>query len=177
MAYRHPATMSRIHQETRTIERSISEQAPLRFGLRSLFILLAAVGIACALLRSLMQNDSSLFFGVGAFCYGGIIAIPVYAFVGSLMVLTTTTTWGQRTGEIFAAAVGALAWIAFIVIGLNKWPQLCVVQSLAVVGIIVWLVRVNCKIEDGPSPEGMLRRLIDVKQHCHDKETKKPTNA
>src|SRR5262245_55807464 len=58
----------------------LAQSAPFRFGLRSLFILLAAIGIVCALLRSLVQGDPSIFLGIGAFCYGGIIAIPVYAF-------------------------------------------------------------------------------------------------
>ena len=170
--------MSGSRHEVRSVNvgNNVSKDAPFRFGLRSLFILLAAAGVVCALLRSLVQNDSSIFLGVGAFCYGGIIAIPAYAFVGSLMVLSTTTTWGQRAGEIFAAAIGAAAWISFICVALSKWPQLCVVQSLVVVGVIVWLVRMNWKPEEGPSPEGMLRRLIDVKEQCFDKGVKKPTN-
>ena len=145
---------------------SASQAAPFRFGLRSLFIVLAAVGIVCALLRSLVQGDTTMFLGIGAFCYGGIVAIPVYAFVGSLMVLTTKTTRGQRAGEISAAVVGAAAWIAFIFATLGKYPQLCIVQSLAVIAIIAWLVRINWKIEEGPSPEGTLRRLMQAKENC-----------
>ena len=111
-----------------------------------------------------------MFLGVGAFCYGGIVAIPCYAFIGSLMVLTTKTTRGQRAGEIFAAAVAAMAWMAFIVAALHDWPQLCAAYSLVVIAIVVWLVRRNWKTEEGPSPENSLRRLIAAKRGC-------PTNA
>jgi hypothetical protein len=80
------------------------------------------------------------------------------------MVLTTKTTRGQRAGEIFAAIVGAAAWIGFIVVALYQWPQLCVVQSLIVVGIATWVVRWNWKTEEGPSPESSLARLTAVKR-------------
>ena len=169
--------MSRVRAATPRVSVAVGESkpAPFRFGLRALFVALAAVGIVCALLRSMVQQDSSVFLGIGAFCYGGIIAIPVYAFVGSLMVLSTATTWGQRAGEIFAAVVGAIAWIGFICVTLSKWPQLCMVQSLVVVGVVVWLVRFNWKPEDGPAPENTLRRLRDVKEHCH-KDSKNHIN-
>jgi nitrate reductase NapE component len=85
------------------------------------------------------------------------------------MVLSTTTVRGQRAGEVFAAAIGAAAWIGFIFAALGKWPQLCVVQSIVVVGIIGWLVRMNWKVEEGPSPEGMLSRLMEVKRDCREK--------
>jgi len=127
---------------------------------------LAGVGVLSAAARSVVLSDPTMFLGIGAFCYGGIVAIPCYAFVGSLMVLTTTTTRGQRAGEIFAAVVGAAAWIGFVVATLGNWPQLCVAYSLAVIAIIVWLVRLNWKVAEGPSPEGMLRRLMEAKQHC-----------
>jgi hypothetical protein len=144
--------------------------AAFRFGLRSLFVVLAAAGVVSAVLRSLVNGDATMFLGIGAFCYGGIVAIPVYAFVGSLIVLSTTTTRGQRAGEIFAAAIGAAAWIGFICAALYRWPQLCVVQSIVVVGIIGWLMRMNWKIEEGPSPEGMLGRLMEVKRDCREHE-------
>jgi len=107
-----------------------------------------------------------MFVGVGAFCYGGIIAIPCYAFVGSLMVLTTKTTRGQRAGEIFAAVVGAGAWITFLYAALNSVPQMFVACSLAAIGVVVWLVRRNWKPEEGPSPENSLHRLIAAKKAC-----------
>jgi hypothetical protein len=107
-----------------------------------------------------------MFLGIGAFCYGGIIAIPCYAFVGSLMVLTTTTTRGQRAGEILAAIVGTAAWIGFIVAALGRWPQVCVVQSLVVIGIAAWVMRRNWKVEEGPSPESSLRQLMAAKRNC-----------
>src|SRR6187431_2671692 len=94
-----------------TAEGQPGRPAAFRFGLRSLFVLLAAVGVGSGVLRSLVSGDATIFLGIGAFCYGGIIAICVYAFVGSLMVLSTTTVRGQRAGEIFAAAIGAAAWI------------------------------------------------------------------
>src|SRR5438093_7901803 len=47
-----------------------------RFGLRALFLLLAAVGVLCAVARSLVNSDPTIVLGIGAFCYGGIIAIP-----------------------------------------------------------------------------------------------------
>ena len=75
-------------------------------------------------------------------------------------------------GEIFAAVLGAAAWIGFIFAALHQWPQLCVVQSIMVVGIIGWLVRRNWKVEEGPSPEGMLSRLIEVKRDCREKESR-----
>ena len=142
-----------------------------RFGLRSLFVLLAAVGVGSGLLRSLVSGDTTIFLGIGAFCYGGIVAIPVYAFARSLMVLSTTSTRGQRVGEIFAAVIGAAAWIGFICGALWQWPQLCVVQSILVVGIIGWLVRLNWKEEEGPSPEGMLSRLSEVKRSCREAQS------
>ena len=155
------------------LPKSPAKPKPFRFGLKSLFFLLAAAGVLCAALRSLVQGDASMFLGIGAFCYGGIVAIPCYAFVGSLMVLSTTTTRGQRAGEIFAAAVGATAWISFIIAALHPWPQLCVAYSLVVIAIIVWLVRLNWKPEDGPSPEGMLQRLSQVKQDARAKHPKR----
>jgi len=139
---------------------------PFRFGLKSLFALLAAVGIFCGMIRAVVKSDPAAFVGVGAFCYGGIIAIPCYAFVGSLMVLTTKTARGQRAGEIFAAVVGASAWIAFLFGALNQAPQMFVAFSLAAIGVVVWLMRRNWKIEEGPSPENSLQRLIAAKKAC-----------
>lgn len=161
-----------LRQSNQTAEGQPGKPAKFRYGLRSLFVLLAGVGVGSGLLRSLASGDATIFLGIGAFCYGGIVAIPVYAFVGSLMVLSTTTTRGQRVGEIFAAVLGAAAWIGFIFGALNQWPQLCVVQSILVVGIIGWLVRMNWKIEEGPSPEGMLSRLREVKRDCREKGTR-----
>jgi hypothetical protein len=155
-----------LRRSKKAAEGQPGKPAGFRFGLRSLFVLLAAAGVVSAVLRSLVNGDATMFLGIGAFCYGGIVAICVYAFVGSLIVLSTTTTRGQRAGEIFAAAISAAAWIGFICAALYRWPQLCVVQSIVVVGIIGWLVRMNWKIEDGPSPEGMLGRLREAKRAC-----------
>jgi hypothetical protein len=111
-----------------------------------------------------------MLLGIGAFCYGGIVAIPCYAFVGSLMVLTTTTVRGQRAGALLAAGVGATAWIAFIIATLGRWPQLCVAYSLVIVAIIAWLVRQDRKIPEGPSPESTLERLMEAKRSCPHKK-------
>jgi hypothetical protein len=134
--------------------------------LKSLFALLAAVGIVSGLIRAVVKRDPAGIVGVGAFCYGGIIAIPCYAFVGSLMVLTTKTARGQRAGEIFAAVVGACAWITFLFGALNQSPQMFVAYSLVAIGVIVWLMRRNWKTEEGPSPENSLQRLIAAKKAC-----------
>jgi len=137
-----------------------------RFGLRTLFFLLAGVGVLSAVARSLVRGDPTMLLGIGAFCYGGIIAIPCYAFVGSLMVLTTTTVRGQRAGALLAAAVGATAWIWFVIAALGRWPQLCVVYSLVIVGIIAWLVRQDWQTPEGPSPESTLEKLMAAKRSC-----------
>lgn len=142
-----------------------------RFGLKSLFALLAAVGVFSGVVRSVATSDPAMFVGVGAFCYGGIIAIPCYAFVGSLMVLTTKTARGQWLGEIFAAVIGASAWITFLFAALNAAPQMFIAYSLAAVGVVVWLVRRNWKPEEGPSPENSLQRLIAVKKSCVQERT------
>jgi nitrate reductase NapE component len=156
-----------IHRQTTTRQaKGPAQHRRFRFGLRSLFVLLAGVGVFCAAVRSLVSHDIAIVLGIGAFCYGGIVAIPCYAFVGSLMVLTTTTTRGQRVGEVLAAVVGAAAWITFIVVALGKWPQLCVAYSLVAVAMIVWLVRHNWQIAEGPSPETTLNRLIAAKRSC-----------
>jgi hypothetical protein len=104
-----------------------------RFGLKTLFVLLAAVGVVSGMIRAVVKSDPAAIVGVGAFCYGGIIAIPCYAFVGSLMVLTTKTARGQRVGEIFAAIVGASAWIAFLFGALNQSPQMFIAYSLGAI--------------------------------------------
>jgi hypothetical protein len=143
-----------------------NESARFRFGLKSLFALLAAVGVLSGMIRAVATSDPAAIVGLGAFCYGGIIAIPCYAFVGSLMVLTTKTTRGQRAGEIFAAIIGAGAWITFLFAALNQSPQMFVVYSLVAIAALVWLVRRNWKPEDGPSPENSLQRLIAVKKAC-----------
>src|SRR5437762_61859 len=88
------------------------------------------------MIRAVVRSDPAGFVGVGAFCYGGIIAIPCYAFVGSLMVLTTKTARGQRAGEIFAATVAAVAWIAFLFAALNQSPQMFVAYSLVVIAVV-----------------------------------------
>ena len=127
------------------------------------------------LLRAAAFGDQSLAklaFGIGVFFYGGIVAIPCYMFVGSLMVLTTKTTRGQRAGEILAAAVGAAAWIGFFIGAIGDWPQLCIAYSLAVIGIIGWLARMNWNVEEGPSPELMLKRLSEAKDHCPHRATR-----
>jgi hypothetical protein len=150
------------------VPRPVATKQPVhfRFGLKSLFVLLAAVGVLSGLVRSVATSDPAMFVGVGAFCYGGIIAIPCYAFVGSLMVLTTKTARGQRAGEIFSAVVGAGAWITFLYAALHPVPQMFVACSLVAIGVVVWLVRRNWKLEEGPSPENSLQRLIAAKKAC-----------
>jgi hypothetical protein len=127
---------------------------------------MAAAGVFCGIARSLVARDSAAFMGVAIFCYGGIIAIPCYAFVGSLMVLTTTTQRGQQVGAVLAAVVGCAAWISFGIAFLGRWPQVCLVYSLAATGIIGWLLRIDCTIAEGPSPEAALSRLLEVKKRC-----------
>jgi hypothetical protein len=144
----------------------INKRAAFRFRLRSLFILVVAFAVASALFRSIVRGDSTSFLGIGAFCYGGIVAIPCYAFVASLMVLTTESIRGQRAGELFAAVVSAAAWIGFVAVALNQWPQLCLLYSPAIIAIIGWLVRLSWKTIDGPSPEETLRRLKQAKEDC-----------
>jgi hypothetical protein len=134
--------------------------------LKSLFALLAAVGVVSGLVRAVAKSDPAGIVGIGAFCYGGIIAIPCYAFVGSLMVLTTKTTRGQRVGEIFAALIGAIAWIAFLFAALNQSLPMFAVYSLLAMAVVIWLVRRNWKPEEGPSPENSLQRLIAAKKSC-----------
>jgi hypothetical protein len=130
---------------------------------------MAAVGVLCAVARSLVLRDhtlSLLFLGIGTFCYGGIVGLLCYVFVGSLMVLTTATLRGQRAGEILAALVGAAAWIGFVVTILGRWPQVCAAGSIAIVAIFIGLARLNWKVVEGPSPESSLRRLLAAKQNC-----------
>jgi hypothetical protein len=144
-------------------------ESGFRFSLRSLFFIMLAAAVACGAMRAVVFQDQSfnrLAFVIGAFFYGGIVALPCYAFVGSLMVLTTRTTWGQRAGEMFAAVVGAGAWIGFFLATIGDWPLLCVVYSALVLAIMVWLVRANWKAEDGPSPEPMLEQLRAAKSRC-----------
>jgi hypothetical protein len=146
--------------------------SPFRFHLRTLFILIAVVGVASGIARSVVHGDQALgllFIGIAVFCYGGIIALPCYAFVGSLAVLTTKTTWGQRTGEIVAAIIGAMAWISFVVIAMRSWPQVCVLFSIIIIAIITWLVRTGWNTPEGPSPESSLQRLLAAKESCHHK--------
>jgi hypothetical protein len=143
---------------------------PVRFTLRTLFGLMAAVGVLCAIARSLAAGDSTIVLGIGAFCYGGIVAIPCFAFIASLLVLTTTTTRGQQAGEVFAAVIAAATWIGFIIAALRPWPQLCVVESAGVISLVAWLVRRNQRqLEAGPSPEATLARLRSVKARCWDR--------
>jgi MFS family permease len=165
-----PATSRKIAPSRRRLTVAPSSPLAFRFGLKSLMIVLAIAGVLSAVARSLVRNDPTIFLGIGAFCYGGIVALPCYAFVGSLMVLTTTTTRGQRAGEIFAAIVGAAAWIGFVVVMLGQWPQLCVVYSVVIVAIIVWLMRLNWKPVEGPSPEPMLKRLMQAKRDLPHRE-------
>jgi hypothetical protein len=148
---------------------AVVPEGGLRFSLRSLFLIMLAAAVACAAMRAVVFQDQSfarLAFVIGVFFYGGIVAIPSYAFVGSLMVLTTRTTLGQRVGEVFSAAVGAAAWIGFFVATITDWPTLCVAYSTIVLAIMVWLVRENWKIELGPSPEAMLEKLREAKSQC-----------
>lgn len=141
---------------------------PIRYSLRTLFCILTAAAVIAAALRSMVRGDPSIFLGIGSFLYGGIIAIPCYAFIGSLVVLSTKTTWGERAGDVFAGLVGAAAWITFVVCALYQWPQLCVAYSLcaiAVMGFIVWR---GWDAETGPSPEASLGRLMQAKKNCAD---------
>src|SRR6478735_254276 len=90
------------YPDARTAD-SASAPQPLRFrfGLRSLMLVMAAVGVLSGLARSVVQGDPALailFKSLAVFCYGGIIAIPGYAFVAALLTLSTKTTWGQRAG-------------------------------------------------------------------------------
>jgi hypothetical protein len=140
-----------------------------RFRLRSLFVLVATAGVVSGIARSLIQGDHALsyvFVGLGVFCYGGVAAIPCYAFVAALMVITTKTTWGQRAGEIFAAVVGAAVWMSFIFAILKDWPLVCTTFSLVIAGIMVGLVKTGWTIPEGPAPEGMLKRLLATKKEC-----------
>ena len=154
------------------------EQTPrsegFRFRLRSLFILMAAVGLLSGLARSAVQGDPALallFVGIAVFCYGGIFAITGYAFVAALLTLSTKTSWGQRASELFAAFVGASIWIAFVSVTLAKWPQVAILFSLAIILIIGWIVRNNWTLPEGPSPENSLRRLLSAKQNCVQKHS------
>ena len=137
-------------------------RSPFRYSLRTLFCVMAAVAVLSALVR----GGPTIVLGIGSFCYGGIVAIPCYAFVGSLTVLTTKTTWGERAGDVFAGLVGATAWITFIVCALGQWPQLCVVYSLCAIAIMGFVVWRGWQAEAGPSPEATLGRLMQAKQEC-----------
>jgi Na+/proline symporter len=137
-------------------------RTPFRYSLRTLFGIMAAVAVLSALVR----GGPTIVLGIGSFCYGGIIAIPCYAFVGSLTVLSTKTTWGERAGDVFAGLIGAIAWIAFIICALGQWPQLCVVYSLCALTIMGFIVWRGWQVEPGPSPEASLGRLMQAKQDC-----------
>ena len=136
----------------------------MRYRLRTLFIVVATVAVLSAWLRSALDGDLTSLLGIGAFCYGGIVAIPCYAFVGSLVVLSTTTTAGQRAGTIFAAIMAGVAWMTFVVSILGRWPQLCIAYAIVTAAILYWLVRSDWIIAEGPSPEAMLDRLKQAKQ-------------
>ena len=150
-----------------------------RFRLRTLFGLVVAVAILSGLGRAIVQGDPSMFMGIGAFCYGGIVALPCYAFVASLAGLATTTRWGQRGCEIFAGLIGAAAWITVIVAILGKWPQLCVVYSLFAIALMAVAIWKGWRPEEGPEPEESLRRLLQAKKEFseqRDRERREPTN-
>lgn len=139
---------------------------------------MAAVGVLSGLARSLVQGDPALailLMSVAAFCYGGIIAIPAYAFVAALLTLSTKTTWGQRAGEIFAAIISAGIWLAFVIATLGRWPPVCVLLSSVIIAIMSWLVRLGWTPPEGPSPESSLRRLLNAKHNC-DHKARTPFN-
>ena len=141
---------------------------PVRFHfqLRTLFYLLFAVGVFCAAARSLVRGDPGFLLGIGAFCYGGVIAIPCYAFVGSLLVLGAESTWSQRVSEILAAAISAAAWITFVALALSRWPQLCVAYAILIIAINAWIVHSGWNAPEGPCPEETLQRLRQAKTNC-----------
>lgn len=141
---------------------AVNARSPFRYSLRTLFGIMAAVAVLSALVR----GGPTIVLGIGSFCYGGIIAIPCYAFVGSLTVLTTKTTWGERAGDVFAGGVGSAAWIVFIVCALGQWPQLCVVYSLCAIAIMGYIVWRGWQGDAGPSPEATLGRLMQAKHDC-----------
>jgi hypothetical protein len=142
---------------------------PLRFSLRSLMLVVVAAAVLSGTLRGLVRGDPTFLLGIGSFCYGGIIAIPCYAFVASLAVLTTKSTWGERAGDLFAGAVGVAAWITFLIAALGKWPQLCVVYSFFATAIMGWMVWRGWDSDPGPSPEVTLDRLLQAKSACSEK--------
>jgi len=134
-----------------------------RFRLRTLFYLVVIVALASGVGRSIANGDPGMFMGIGAFCYGGIVALPCYAFVASLAGLATTSRWGQRGSEVFAGLVGAAAWITVIVAVLGRWPQLCVAYSLLAVAIMAIVIWRGWKPEDSPAPAATLKRLLQAK--------------
>jgi hypothetical protein len=146
-----------------------SDRKPFRYTLRTLFCVVATVAVLSAWLRSLMRGDPTIVLGIGAFCYGGIVAIPCYAFVGSLAVLSTKSTWGERAGDVFAGLVASSAWITFIICALGQWPQLCVVYSFCAIAIMAFIVWRGWESDTGPSPEATLGRLMQAKHDCAEK--------
>ena len=139
---------------------------PLRFTLRSLMLVVLAAAVLCGALRGFVRGDPTFLLGIGTFCNGGIVALPCYAFVASLAVLTAKTTWGERAGDVFAGLVAVAAWVTFLVSALGRWPQLCVVYSLCATAVIGWVMWQGWKQEAGPSPEATLDRLLLAKQEC-----------
>lgn len=140
-----------------------------RFGLRTLFIVVTVAGLASGIIGSLLRGDNSLtllFMGIGVFCYGGIIAIPCYALVGSLLTLSAKTTWGERAAEVLSAVVCAAAWIGFVTAVMARWPQVCVAYALVIVGLMAWIVRSSWQRPEAPSPEPALQRLLKAKREC-----------
>jgi hypothetical protein len=142
---------------------------PLRFTLRSLMLVVLGAAVLCGALRALVRGDPTFLLGMGSFFNGGIVAIPCYAFVASLMVLTTQSTWGERAGEVFAGLVAVAAWVTFLVYSLGRWPQLCVVYSACATAVIGWMVWQDWQTEAGPSPETTLQRLLSAKRECSER--------
>jgi hypothetical protein len=142
-----------------------NKRTPFRFTLRSLFFVVSAGAVLSACVR----GDPTMLLGIGAFCYGGIVAIPCYALVASLIVVTTKTTWGERIGEVSAGLVAAAAWITFIIGALGQWPQLCVVYSFFAIAILAAIVWHDWQPVAGPSPEATLERLLQAKHDCAEK--------
>jgi hypothetical protein len=161
-----PATLPK----TSDAATSPTPQRPrFRFGLRSLFALMAGVGVASGILRSIANGDPAIGFfllGVAVYCYGGIFAIATYAFVAALLNLSTTSYWAQRTSQIVAVLIAAAAWLGVVILTFGRSPQTCILFSILIVPILIWLVRTDWRIPEGPSPENSLRQLLAAKRNC-----------
>jgi hypothetical protein len=162
-----PATTPAIEQARDVRSPPLALRRRYRFRLRTLFYLVIAAALISASGRAIVQRDPTMFLGIGTFVYGGIIALPCYAFIASLAGLAAKTRMGQRGSEVFAALVGASAWIAFIIVVLGRWPQLCVAYGLIAVGIMALAVWKSWNVVDeSPEPEASLQQLLRAKKEC-----------